>query len=91
MFKYSQIVKFYFMQMEVYKNSLVDTDEFTFGNIVLSRLARWSCISNCSPYFRNPVYRTRLKYETLMDPLSDKSQYSFVDKRKEKSVLNQYY
>ena len=47
--------------MEVYKDSLVDEDEFDFQNII--------------PYFKDPVCRTRSNYETLMDPLSDKIQY----------------
>ena len=44
--------------MEVYKYSFVDQNEFDFENSI--------------PYFKDPVARTRSKYETLMDPLSDK-------------------
>lgn len=43
--------------MEVYKNSLVGLDEFDFENII--------------PYFKTPIDRTRSKYESLMDELSD--------------------
>ena len=46
--------------MEIYKDSLVK-DEFDFGSII--------------PYFKNPVNHKRSKYETLMDPLSDKVKY----------------
>ena len=45
--------------MEIYnKDSFVSEDEFDFGNIL--------------SYFKNPIDRTRSKYEALMDPLSDK-------------------
>ena len=54
--------------MEIYKNSLVDQDEFNFENII--------------PYFKNAFDYTRSKYETLMDPLSDKIQYLPEDKKK---------
>ena len=54
--------------MEVYKNSLVDQDEFDFENII--------------PYFKNAFDYTRSKYETLMDPLSDKIQYLPEEKKK---------
>ena len=62
--------------MEVYKDSLVGLDEFDFENLI--------------PYFKDPVARTRSKYETLMDPLSDKIQYLSEDKRKKytKFMLN---
>ena len=53
--------------MEVYKDSLVDKDEFDFENII--------------PYFKEPIARTRSNYETLMDPLSDKIQHLSEDKR----------
>ena len=53
--------------MEVYKDSLVDKDEFEFKNII--------------PYFKDPVFRTRSNYETLMDPLSDKIQHLPESKR----------
>ena len=53
--------------MEVYKDSLVDEDEFDFQNII--------------PYFKDPVCRTRSNYETLMDPLSDKIQHLPESKR----------
>ena len=54
--------------MEVYEDSLVDQNEFDSENSI--------------PYFKNPVARTRSKYETLMDPLSEKIQYVPEDKRK---------
>jgi len=54
--------------MEFYKNSSIDKDEFDFENII--------------PYFKNTFDYTRSKYETLMDPLSDKIQYLPEDKRK---------
>jgi hypothetical protein len=54
--------------MEVYKDSKVDLDEFDFENII--------------PYFKQPFERTRSKYESLMDPLSDKIQHLPEDKRK---------
>jgi len=54
--------------MEVYKDSFVDQNEFDFENSI--------------PYFKDPVARTRSKYETLMDPLSDKIQYLPEEKRK---------
>jgi len=62
--------------MEVYKDSLVDEDEFDFQNMI--------------PYFKDPIARLRSKYETLMDPLSDKIQYLSEDKRKKytKFMLN---
>jgi len=62
--------------MEVYKDSSVDEDEFDFENIL--------------PYFKDPVARTRSKYETLMDDLSDKIQYLPKDKREKftKFMLN---
>ena len=47
--------------MEVYENSFVDINEFDFKNYL--------------PYFKNPFERTRSKYETLIDPLSDKIQH----------------
>ena len=47
--------------MDVYKDSFVSEDEFDFENTI--------------PYFKNPVERTRSKYEILMDPLSDKIQH----------------
>lgn len=48
--------------MEVQKDSLVDTDEFDFLNILL--------------YFKEDrVARTKLKYEILLDYLSDNIQY----------------
>mgnify|MGYP000870912118 CR=1 FL=1 len=53
--------------MEIYKDSFVSEDEFDFGSIL--------------PYFRNPVVHTRSKYETLMDPLSDKIKYLPESKR----------
>ena len=53
--------------MEVYKDSIVDEDEFDFENII--------------PYFKEPFTRTRSKYETLMDPLSDKIQHLPDSKR----------
>ena len=52
--------------MEFYKNSSIDNNEFDFENII--------------PYFKDPVARTRSKYETLMDPLSEKIQYLPEDK-----------
>ena len=54
--------------MEVYKDSFVDQNELDSENSI--------------PYFKDPVARTRSKYETLMDPLSDKIQYLPEDKRK---------
>jgi len=54
--------------MEVYKDSSVDEDEFDFQNIL--------------PYFKDPIARLSSKYETLMDPLSDKIQYLSVNKRR---------
>ena len=62
--------------MEVYKDSSVDEDEFDFENIL--------------PYFKDSVARTRSKYETLMDDLSDKIQYLPKDKREKftKFMLN---
>ena len=54
--------------MEVYKDSLVGLDEFDFENLI--------------PYFKDPVARMKSKYETLMDPLSDKIQYLPKNKRK---------
>ena len=66
--------------MEVYKDSLVDKDEFDFENIISSDEMKLH--SKCIPYFKDPVARTRSKYETLMDPLSDKIQYLPEDKRK---------
>jgi len=54
--------------MEVYKDSLVDDDEFDFQNIL--------------PYFKDLVIRTRLKYEISMDPLSNKMKYLPEDERK---------
>ena len=59
--------------MEVYKDSIVNEDEFDFENVM--------------PYFKDPVARTRSNYETLMDPLSDKIQYLSEDKRKKYSKL----
>jgi len=53
--------------MEVYQDSSVDEDEFDFKYIL--------------PYFKDPVARTRSKYESLMDDLSDKIQYLPKDKR----------
>lgn len=53
--------------MEVYKNSSVEKEEFDFENMI--------------PYFKVPFERTRSKYETLMDPLSDKIQYLPKSKR----------
>ena len=47
--------------MEVYKNSSIDSKEFDFENVI--------------PYFKQPIAYTRSKYETLMDPLSDKIQH----------------
>ncbi len=47
--------------MEVYKDSFVVLNEFDFENNI--------------PYFKNPIERTRSKYETLMDSLSDKIQH----------------
>jgi len=47
---------------------LVDQDEFDFENLI--------------PYFKDPVARTRSKYETLMDDLSNKIQYLPKNKRK---------
>jgi len=62
--------------MEVYKDSLVDEDEFDFENIL--------------PYFKDPVTYTASKYEALMDDLSDKIQYLSEDSRKKytKFMLN---
>jgi len=62
--------------MEVYKDSLVDQNEFDFENLI--------------PYFKDPIARTRSKYETLMDSLSDKIEYLPEDKRKKytKFMLN---
>ena len=62
--------------MEVYKDSSVDEDEFDFENLI--------------PYFKDPIARTRSKYETLMDDLYDKIQYLPEDKRKiyTKFILN---
>jgi len=62
--------------MEVYKDSLVDKDEFDFENIL--------------PYFKDPIAYTASKYEALMDDLSDKIQYLSEDKRKKytKFMLN---
>ena len=54
--------------MEFYKNSPIENNEFDFENII--------------PYFKNTFDYTRSKYETLMDPLSDKIQYLPEDKRK---------
>ncbi len=54
--------------MEVYKDSLVDLDEFDFENLIR--------------YFKDPVARAMSKYETLMDPLSVKIEYLLEDKRK---------
>jgi len=54
--------------MHLYKNSSIDNNEFDFENII--------------PYFKNTFDYTRSKYETLMDPLSDKIQYLPEDKRK---------
>ena len=59
--------------MEVYKDSFVDKDKFDFDNII--------------PYFKVPVARTRSKYETLMDPLSDKIQHLTEEKKKKYSKL----
>ena len=47
--------------MEVYENSFVEKEEFDFENYL--------------PYFKKPIDYTRSKYETLMDPLSDKIQH----------------
>ena len=47
--------------MEVYKNTSIEKEEFDLKNVI--------------PYFKNPFVYTRSKYETLMDPLSDKMQY----------------
>ncbi len=47
--------------MEVYENSFVEKEEFDFKNYL--------------PYFKKLFERTRSKYETLMDPLSDKIQH----------------
>jgi hypothetical protein len=62
--------------MEVYKDSMIDKDEFDFQNIL--------------PYFKDPVAYTASKYEALMDDLSDKIQYLPEDKRKKytKFMLN---
>ena len=59
--------------MEVYKDSIVNEDEFDFENVM--------------PYFKDPVARTRSNYETLMDPLSDKIQHLPEDKKKKYSKL----
>ena len=53
--------------MEIYRDSFVSEDKFDFGSIL--------------PYFRNSVVHTRSKYETLMDPLSDKIKYLPESKR----------
>jgi len=58
--------------MEVYKNSLVEKEEFDFKNFI--------------PYFKNPFVYIRSKYETLMDPLSDKMQH--LPKSKKINILN---
>ena len=62
--------------MEFYKNSSIENNEFNFENII--------------PYFKNTFDYTRSKYETLMDPLSDKIQYLPEDKRKKytKFIIN---
>jgi len=54
--------------MEVYKDSFVDQNELDSENSI--------------PYFKDPVARTRSKYVTLMDPLSEKIQYLPEDRRK---------
>ena len=59
--------------MEIYKDSFVGLDEFDFENII--------------PYFKIPFERTRLKYETLMNPLSDKIQHLSEDKREKYTKL----
>ncbi len=53
--------------MEVCKHSFVGLDEFDFENY--------------TPYFKNPIARTRSKYETLVNSLSDKIQYLPKHKR----------
>ncbi len=53
--------------MEIYKDSFVGLDEFDFENYI--------------PYFKNLIERTRSKYETLMDSLSDKIQHLSKHKR----------
>ena len=53
--------------MEAYEGSFVGLNEFDFKNII--------------PYFKDPVARLRPKYETLMDPLSDKIHHLPEDKR----------
>jgi hypothetical protein len=47
--------------MEAYENSFIEKEEFDFENYL--------------PYFKKPIDYTRSKYETLMDPLSDKIQH----------------
>ena len=39
------------------------------------------------PYFKDHVARTRSKYETIMDPLSDKIQHLPEDKKKKYNKL----
>ena len=58
--------------MEIYKDSMIDEDEFDFKNIL--------------PYFKDPIAYTASKCEALMDDLSDKIQYLSEDKRK--NILN---
>ena len=60
--------------MDVYKNSLIENEEFDFKNVI--------------PYFKNPFVYTRSKYETLMDPLSDKIQHLPESKNIKYTVLN---
>ena len=60
--------------MEVYKNTSIEKEEFDLKNVI--------------PYFKNPFVYTRSKYETLMDPLSDKMQYLPESKNIKYTVLN---
>ncbi len=53
--------------MKVYKNSLIEKEEFDFENII--------------PYFKDLIARTRSKYETLTDSLWDKIQYLPEEKK----------
>ncbi len=68
--------------MEVYKHFFVDKDEFDFENISSNEM---KLHSNCKAYFKDPIDRLRSKYETLMDPFSDKIQYLPEGKRKKYS------
>ena len=62
--------------MEVYENSFVEKEEFDFKDYLL--------------YFKKPIERIRSKYETLMDPLSDKIQHLPKSKQMKYNKLNKW-